>query len=326
MSALRDSYGRTFEYLRLSVTDACNFQCKYCLPNGYRCEGKEAPLTQTEILNLVSAFAALGLWKVRVTGGEPLLRRDIVDIVGGIKSVPGIKEVALSTNGYRLHALLPSLVQNGLDAVNVSVDSLNDERFFAITQRNLGTKVVEGVEAAARLSQLKVKVNSVLMRSTWQRELEEFKSWIKDVPVSVRFIELMRTGKNQDLHREEFVSAECVQTSLSEHGWIPKVRTSGSGPASEYVHEDYAGRLGIIAPYAKSFCDSCNRLRVTSRGELKLCLFGDRVHSLRPLLASSDRREELIETIVNLVGRKAVSHRLAQGDYGSTASLSQIGG
>lgn len=327
MNDLVDSLGRKFEYLRLSVTEVCNFKCAYCLPNGYQAPCiKKSPLNLSEIKNLITAFAELGFWKVRLTGGEPLLRRDICDLVRTARESEKIREVALSTNGYRLLNLLPYFREVGLNSLNVSLDSLNPNRFQKITGRNFCDTVKTSLETAAGSGHFKVKANAVLMRSTWMDEFQEFQSWVKDKPITVRFIELMRTGKNAALFQSEHISSHSLKNSLLESGWVPIMRSSGAGPATEFSHPDFVGKLGIIAPYSKSFCDSCNRLRVTAQGQLQLCLFGNGNFPLRPLLRHEEQQQELVSLISNLVTRKQPSHNLAANDYGTTSSLSQVGG
>ncbi len=327
MRALADSHGRRFHYLRLSVTDACNFKCVYCLPYGYRKPaGAKAPLSVLEIRNLVSGFAAMGFWKVRLTGGEPTLRRDIVEIAHEVSSVAGIQKVALSTNGYRLAQLAGPLRAAGVNALNISVDSLDKERFWKITGQDRLHDVLKGIDAAFSLGFSAIKVNVVLMKDHNDLDLDSYLKWVRRAPVSVRFIELMRTGDNRELFKTRHLSAGTIQLKLLALGWSMRRRAEGDGPAVEFEHPGYAGRIGLIAPYSTDFCRSCNRLRVSSQGGLRLCLFGEQDHSLRHLLRFEHQKNELIAAVHGRIGEKAATHYLHDGKYGNTQDFAAIGG
>jgi len=324
---LQDTHGRRFPYLRLSVTDACNFRCGYCLPNGYQKPKGCAPFLNTEeIRNLVTAFASLGCHKIRLTGGEPTLRRDIVDITRMIAETPGIQTVALSTNGYRLEHLAASLQEAGLKSLNISVDSLDAKRFAAFTGQDLLGRVMGGIDRALDLQFPSVKVNSVLMKDTYEEELDLFLEWIRHRQVTVRWIELMPTGGNSSFYSDHFISSQKLRERMESRGWMPVPREDDAGPAQEFIHPEYLGRLGLIAPYARNFCQSCNRLRVTSRGGLRLCLFGDSEQDLRPWMSDADQQGELIAIIERALIGKAVSHSLQTGSFGNNQSFSAMGG
>ncbi|MCM2279948.1 MAG: GTP 3',8-cyclase MoaA [Oligoflexia bacterium] len=326
-SFLVDSHGRRFEYLRLSVTEACNFRCTYCLPNGYlKPAGLPQALTAGEIRNLVAGFARMGFWKVRLTGGEPTTRNDIVELVETVARTPGIRKVGLTTNGYRLRKIARELRMAGLSALNISIDSLDAGRFEAITGQPRLSEVLEGLEAALSAGIPSIKVNAVLLRDQNERDLEGFLEFVRERPVSVRFIELMRTGQNEQYFRRHHLSAGAIQFLLARSGWQPLEKDPGAGPALEYARPGYRGRIGVIAPYSKDFCESCNRLRVSSQGGIRLCLFGERDFSLRPLLQDASQLEELVQTVHHLIVRKAESHLLQEGNYGNTWNLSAIGG
>lgn len=327
MDEVSDSFGRRFHYLRLSVTDACNFRCVYCLPNGYKkVASADGPLSLIEIRNLVSGFAAMGFWKVRLTGGEPTLRRDIVEIAHEVSSTPGVLKVALSTNGYRLAQLARSLRTAGVDALNVSVDSLDPARFRKITGQDRLQDVLEGIDAAFGAGFKSVKVNVVLLKDMNDFDLEAYLEWIKSKTLSVRFIELMRTGTNQELFNRHHLSAGTIQLKLLASGWKMRRRAVGDGPAVEFEHPSYRGRIGLIAPYSTDFCQSCNRLRISSQGGLRLCLFGEKDHSLRHLLHSGIQRDELVAEVHRLIEQKAATHYLHEGNYGKTYDFAAIGG
>ena len=288
MRRLRDSLGRELHYLRLSVTDRCDLRCLYCLPHGCPKASAHPPLSPAEIGRLVRAFAGLGFWKVRLTGGEPMLRPDIVKVVERVAATPGIRRVGLTTNGLRLARLASDLREAGLASLNVSLDSLDPERFRAITGSSRLGSVVAGIDAALAAGIPSVKVNVVLLRGMDDRELERFLDWTRDEPVTVRFIELMETGENGALFRRARLPAAEVREKLERLGWTRLPRDAGDGPATNYGRPGHAGRAGLISAYAAGFCDSCNRLRVSSAAELRVCLYGGEKVPLRPLLRDDE--------------------------------------
>ncbi|MBI2380465.1 MAG: GTP 3',8-cyclase MoaA [Gammaproteobacteria bacterium] len=324
---LRDGFGRRFEYLRLSLTEVCNFRCQYCLPDGYHCDKDDKPqeLSLPELRRLIAGFAALGVWKLRLTGGEPSVRRDFAEVLAMAARVPGIRRVAMTTNGYRLAERIVDWHARGLGALNVSVDSLDPRRFADITGQDRLPEILRGIDLALGLS-MPVKVNSVLLKALTDQELGRFLTWIKDTPLSLRFIELMQTGDNGEFFREHHLPASWIENQLLAAGFSERPREPGAGPAREFSHPDYAGRIGLIAPYAKDFCASCNRLRVSSEGQLRLCLFGDGGYDLRPWLRDDEQGEALQEQILGQLGYKAAGHRLHEGYSGSTRHLASIGG
>ncbi|MDE2141818.1 MAG: GTP 3',8-cyclase MoaA [Elusimicrobia bacterium] len=322
---LVDSHGRTFSYLRLSVEDACDYRCQYCLPHGYHKEESEPPLSVDEIRRLVAAFAGMGFWKVRLTGGEPTVRKDIVAIARAVAGTPGIRRVALSTNGSRLAALAGDLADAGVSAVNVSVDSLDAARFKEITGRDDLPKILDGISRAADLG-MTVKLNAVLMKGFNDGEFSRFVELTRERDLAVRFIELMPTGDNMDFFTQRHLKAEALVEWLNGNGWNETPRAEADGPARKFTKNGHAGSVGVIAPYANNFCATCNRLRVTSRGRLRLCLFAEGEHSLRPLLQSDSQKTDLQESVRSLIGRKDVSHYLPEGRIGNTRHFAGIGG
>jgi cyclic pyranopterin phosphate synthase len=322
---LRDAFGRDLHYLRLSITDRCNFRCVYCLPQGCPAAGAGAALSRAEIGRLVRALAGLGFWKVRLTGGEPTIRSDICDVVREVASTPGIRRVGLTTNGYRLDTIASDLRDAGLTTINVSVDSLDAERFQQITGSRHLDRVVAGIEAALSAG-IAVKVNAVLLQGMDDAELGRFLAWTREAPLTVRFIELMETGENGALFRNARLPASEVRAKLERLGWARLPRDAGDGPATNYGHPDHVGKAGLISAYSAGFCDSCNRLRVSSVGDLKLCLFGDQTVKLRPLLQSDGCQGALTERIEAAVTAKPQAHELAAGRCGPTANLAMTGG
>ncbi|MEN1958637.1 GTP 3',8-cyclase MoaA [Luteimonas sp. MJ204] len=326
MAALVDRFGRSFPYLRLSLTEACNYRCSYCLPDGYQADGRPRFLELDEVQRLVRAFAALGMSKIRLTGGEPTLRKDLLPIIAAVSAVPGVRRIAITTNGTLLPRHVREWREAGLTALNVSLDTLDPERFRAITGHDRFAEVTEGVEMALGLGFDSVKLNAVLLRGRNDDELPGWFDYLRERDVAIRFIELMRTGDNLEFFERHHVRAEALEEQIVEAGWTLRPRAPDAGPAREYSHPDYRGRIGIIAPYSKDFCAGCNRLRVTARGDLRLCLFGDFGIGLRPLLQSDDDHGALVARIGTQLGLKAAGHGLHQGETGLTPHLASIGG
>ncbi|WP_132984612.1 GTP 3',8-cyclase MoaA [Luteimonas terricola] len=326
MASLVDRFGRSFPYLRLSLTEACNYRCSYCLPDGYQAEGRSRFLELDEVRRLVRGFAALGMSKIRLTGGEPTLRKDLLPIIGAVSAVPGIRRIAITTNGTLLPRHIGAWRDAGLTALNVSLDTLDPLRFHAITGHDRFAEVTEGVEMALGLGFDSVKLNAVLLRGRNDDELPAWFDYLRERDIAIRFIELMRTGDNLEFFERHHLRAEALEEQIVEAGWTLRPRAPDAGPAREYSHPDYRGRIGIIAPYSKDFCAGCNRLRVTARGDLRLCLFGDFGIGLRELLQSDDDFDALVARISTQLGLKAAGHGLHQGETGLTPHLASIGG
>ena len=327
MPRLVDGLGRRFQYLRLSVTEVCNFRCTYCLPDGYQKTVTRPFLTVPEIGRLTDAFAGLGVGKIRLTGGEPSVRRDIGEIIRRVRATPGVEKVAITTNGWNLARRIDDWTAGGLTHLNVSIDSLEPDRFHRITGQDRLPDILSGLDRALELGLPSVKVNAVLLNSAaGPAQFAQFADFVRDRPVAVRFIELMRTGDNADYFAAQHVGGQVLRSWLEAGGWTPRPRGRDDGPAVEYVHPDHAGRMGLIAPYGAGFCDGCNRLRVTARGKLRLCLFGDGGLDLRDLLGEDADRHALEARIVGALRGKAAGHRLAEQITGDTRHLAQLGG
>ena len=326
MLPLEDGFSRRFHYLRLSVTDVCNFRCAYCLPDGYRPDGRKSFLSLDEIRRVVAGFAAMGTRKVRLTGGEPSLRRDFTAIIETVANTPGIEKVAMTTNGYRLKERAQEWFDAGLNALNVSVDSLDPRQFHQITGENKLAEVMEGIEAALAAGFKSVKINAVLLKGLNDQQLDQFLAWIRHKPIELRFIELMQTGEMDNLFRDHHTSGELIKEQLLGNGWIQQLRAVDDGPAQVFMHPESQGGVGLIMPYSKDFCAGCNRLRVSSVGKLHLCLFGDNGVELRDLLSDDSQQEALQLRIRQALTGKAATHRLHEGNAGMTPHLASIGG
>ena len=325
---LADLFSRKFSYLRLSVTEVCNFKCAYCLPEGFQipAPGLEPELGAREISNLLHGFALAGFSKVRFTGGEPTIRRDLPELIESAARTRGFQKIALSTNGWNLRRIAGDLKKAGLTHLNVSVDSLDEARFARLSGRDVLGEVLSGVEESLRLGFQAVKLNAVLHRDTVEADWNSFLKYTRKMPVSVRFIELMRTRDRAEYRDQHFSGAGEMQRLLRSGGWKPVPRSPDSGPALEYRHEDHAGTIGLIAPHSEGFCESCNRLRVTSRGGLRLCLFGEEDLPLRAHLGSEKSAEALPGILQEHLRAKPERHFLQEGRTGLMNHFSTVGG
>ena len=324
---LVDAFQRAYYYLRLSITDQCNFRCNYCLPNGYQPEAnKPSFLTLSEIVRVAEAFAAMGTEKIRLTGGEPTLRKDFITIAENVANVSGIRQLALTTNGYRMAKDVDAWQRAGITSINVSVDSLDPKMFHQITGINKFDEVMRGIERAFEIGYKKVKVNSVLMKNLNDHEFNQFLAWVKNRPIQMRFIELMQTGEMDSFFHHHHLSGEILVKKLLEQGWLLQQKAITDGPAKVFKHPDYMGEIGLIMPYEKNFCASCNRLRVSAKGKLHLCLFGEEGIELRDLLRSDDQQSILQARIFSALQGKREHHYLHQGNTGIRQHLASIGG
>ncbi|MCM2679702.1 GTP 3',8-cyclase MoaA [Echinimonas agarilytica] len=324
--ALSDPFGRQFHYVRLSITDVCNFSCDYCLPDGYQCDGDRNFLSVDEIRRVSRAFANLGVKKIRITGGEPSLRKDLPEIIQTVAQTPGIERVALTTNGHKMARHLDKWQAAGLHAINVSVDSLNPHVFHQITGHNSLTDILDAMNTAQAMPFDRLKLNAVLMKGVNAHELESYMGWLKDKKISLRFIELMETGDTRDFFKKHHSSGQAIVDHLIANGWEQVQRGVTAGPAQEYWHPDWKGRVGVIMPYSKDFCESCNRLRMSSRGDLHLCLFTEHGLSVRHLMQKDEDIPLLMQRLQELLHQKHATHYLPEHQVGATRNLSSIGG
>lgn len=322
---LTDNFGRKFYYLRLSITDVCNFRCDYCLPNGYQCSHDRQFLSLAEIRRLATAFAQMGTQKIRITGGEPSLRKDLPEILASCKNTSKIKHLAMTSNGYKLPEHIQNWQDAGLDSLNISIDSLDPRQFHAITGHNKLPHILKGIDLALAKGTTAIKINTVLMREYNGHDIQSFLDFIKDTPVTLRFIELMQTGDNAVFFNNQHLQGSRIKNRLLADGWQPIIRQKTAGPAEEFYHPEYLGKIGLIMPYSKDFCTTCNRLRVSSLGKLHLCLFGDQGLSVRDNLQSDDSAP-LKAQIEALLNDKKASHFLHDKMTGATTNLAMLGG
>lgn len=322
---LIDGFLRQLTYLRLSITDFCNFRCEYCLPHGYQGKPPEEELTVAEIATLVHGFAQVGTKKVRITGGEPSIRRDVVDIIHTIKQTPRIETVAMTSNGYKLGKHVARWHDAGLNQINISMDSFDADVFYKMTGFAMLPQLMRDMDTLLETTDITLKINSILMAETAFKNLVRAIDYVKYRPVTYRFIEFMQTSDNSDLFFAQHAQADTIIDYLIERGWRAHTRGSSDGPAVEYSHPDSLGRIGIIAPYAAHFCDSCNRLRVSAQGRVHLCLFDTGSYDIREYLRHNDV-DGLIETLHRFMPIKPEHHHLHESNSGLMSNLSLIGG
>jgi len=330
MQILKDSFGRTFPYIRLSITDVCNFKCGYCLPNGYQVDKSDNRkfLHLDEIKRLSKVFSKLGVQKIRLTGGEPTVRKDFFDIIKILKNEAGIKKVVITTNGYHLDDKAKMLVDSGLNGINISIDSLDRNIFKTITGHDRLPEILRGIQNLQNLNFDNIKVNAVLLNNinASEKDFDTWANFIKKNKVDFRYIELMRTGDNLDYFNKYHITSKVFKEYLDKNNWIYQTFGKDAGPSLNYINPEYKGKFGIIAPYSKDFCKTCNRLRITSRGDLRLCLFGNTGISIRHLLQKDDQINELQDLILGQMKFKKESHYLELGETGLTKNLSTTGG
>lgn len=318
-----DSFGRKINYLRISVTDLCNLRCKYCMPeNGIDKKCHDQILRNEEIIEIVRVMAELGVEKVRITGGEPLIRKGIIDIIKEISGFEGIHEVVMTTNGELLESMADMLKEAGLDRVNISLDTFDPEKFRDITRRDSLDKVLRGIEKAIEVGLSPVKINTVLIGGVNDDEVEDFVSLTIDKPIDVRFIELMPIGEASDWNKERFISTTEVLRRVPSLN--PVVGKDKSSPAKYYKLPDSVGNVGLIDPISCSFCVNCNRIRVTSDGKLKLCLHSDiEIDLLTALRSGADLKNLILESIKV----KPEKHLMETEDFTPiTRNMNRIGG
>lgn len=326
-SLLTDRFNRQFTYLRLSLLPVCNFKCSYCLPNGNPKEAlHRSHLTLDEIRRLVIAFCGLGIKKIRFTGGEPTLRPDLVKIVETVSLNHPNTILALTTNGFKLTEIAGPLKEAGLSCLNVSVDSLIPEKFEQITGHNLLAHVLEGIDKAKKSGISKIKINTVVLKGINDGEIGSLIDWAEKNELELRFIELMETGDRVEYFKQHHSNLDFIQNFLTDRGYLPANRAAHGGPADIWQSHTTHSRIGLIRPYRKDFCDSCNRLRVTSEGALQLCLFGSGTLSLRKYLERDGEQNKIQDAVLTALGAKTKTHFLHEGNYGITRNLATIGG
>jgi len=326
---LRDAFGRYADNLRISVTDRCNFRCRYCMPEeGMQWMEKNELLTFEEIDRLVHIFARLGIRKIRLTGGEPLMRKELHLLVEKLARIPGIQDIALTTNGYFLAEQAFALVKAGLRRVNVSMDSLDSQTFSEMVRRDYLRNVWEGLEAMEKLPVRPIKINVVLVRGLNDHEIERFAMLARTKPFIVRFIEFMPIGAGDNWSPGKVVPTREIIDRINTLGrrLLPVERHAGQ-PADRYRFEDGLGEIGFISSVSEPFCSNCNRVRLTSDGKLRTCLFSLHETDLKGLLRNHTPDERIGNVITEAVWAKEEGHLINRpGFVRPDRTMSRIGG
>jgi cyclic pyranopterin phosphate synthase len=329
---LKDSYGRTIRDLRVSLTDRCNFRCFYCLPHGEPpIAPKEQMLTYEEIERVCEIFVSLGIEKIRLTGGEPMLRRDIETIIRKLSKFKdaGLTDLALTTNGYFLPERAQALKDAGLDRVTISLDSLKRDVFKRMTGVDVLDKVLEGIRAAKRSGLEPIKINAVIVRGHNENEVGDFAAFAREHDVKMRFIEFMPLDSGHDWSRSDVVSGKEIRERIDQRFPLVKVNVArGSDTSSRYRFADNApGEVGIIAPVTEAFCGACSRIRLTADGQIRTCLFSTVEHSLRDVVRSGVSRDDIVDYIRSVVMKKEPRHFINDpGFVAPSRTMSFIGG
>jgi cyclic pyranopterin phosphate synthase len=333
--ALTDSFGRRVESVRVSVTDRCNFRCRYCMPEeGMAWMGHGEILTYEEISRIVRILAEFGVSRVRLTGGEPLMRKELPELVSRLAGIPGLGETALTTNGYFLAGQAGALARAGLKRINVSLDSLDAATFGRIARRNYLDRVLAGIEGALRSGLGPVKLNVVLIRGVNDTEIASFAEMARTGGYIVRFIEFMPIGSGDGWSNEHVVTTHDVLGTLATLGYaVVQVGGDGAGrpdgarPADRYRFADGRGELGFISPVSSPFCDSCDRIRLTSDGKVRTCLFSLGETDLKGPMRAGATDDELAALIEGAVAKKEPGHLINRpGFVRPERTMSSIGG
>ncbi len=332
MPILRDSYGRAIRDLRVSLTDRCNFRCFYCLPHGEPpIAPKEQMLSYEEIEYVCRIFVSLGIEKIRLTGGEPMMRRDIETIIRKLSELKqdGLQDLALTTNGYFLPERAHGLKEAGLDRVTISLDSLKRNVFKQMTGVDVLDKVLAGIAAAKEASLEPIKINAVIVRGHNEDEVADFAAFAREHDVKMRYIEFMPLDSGHDWAREDVVSGREIHDRIHERFPLVKLDVKrGSETSARYRFADGApGEIGIIAPVTEPFCGACSRIRLTADGQIRTCLFSTVEHSLRDVIRSSATREEVVDYIKSVVYKKEPRHFINDPNFVTPSrTMSFIGG
>lgn len=323
-----DKLNRKIDYLRISVIDRCNLRCVYCMPEeGIESIPHDEILTYDEILRICEIVSELGIRKIKITGGEPLVRKDIVNLIRDIKNIDKIEQVTLTTNGILLHEMLDDLYDAGIDAINISLDTLNKDNFKKITRRDGLEKVLMSIDKAYDLG-IRVKINCLAIRDFNLRELVEIASFAKDREIDVRFIELMPIGfgkKYTQIDNDEILS--ILESHFGTFEIVTEKR--GNGPAKYYRNQNMKGCIGFISAISHEFCESCNRIRLTSSGFLKLCLHYNKGIDLKEPIRNGISDEDLKKLIHDTIWNKPISHKFGHASEEQDIELKnmvQIGG
>ena len=318
---LYDNYGRSHDDLRISVTDRCNFRCFYCMPE----EGMTW-LPHAEIIRVVRITTELSFTSYHLTGGEPLVRKDLDVLIGKMLEIQPGMDLALTTNGVFLPEMAPRLRTAGLRRVNISLDTLDESKFLLMTRRDLLRQVMAGIEAAAA-GFSSIRINAVAIKGLTEGELPRFAKWARETGYIVRFIEYMPLDADKTWSQERVLSAEEILEGLSSEGELELTAGHPSDPAVRYRYKDGKGEVGVIASVTRPFCESCNRIRLTAEGEIRTCLFPTVEHNIKTLLRGSVSDDEIKKWLADVVRTKTPGHLIGQKEFVQPQrTMSSIGG
>jgi cyclic pyranopterin phosphate synthase len=330
MEPLRDSWDREIKSVRISVTDKCNFRCTYCMPaEGLEWLGRDEILSFEEIARLVGVLARLGVEEVRLTGGEPLVRRDVPVLVGMLAGIDGVRDLSLTTNGVLLDRFAAPLVEAGLRRINVSLDTLNHVRFAEITRRDALDAVLRGLEEAERHPELRpIKVNCVAVKGFTETEVPALAELARRKPYVVRFIEFMPLDADEAWREDDVLAGAEIRAIIEEqYGPLEEIPAKPSSTARRFRFADGVGELGFVNPVSEPFCSSCDRIRLTADGQLRTCLFSRREWDLKTPMREGANDADLTELLRFAVRHKELKHKINDpGFVRASRSMSQIGG
>ncbi len=327
---LIDSYGRTHDYMRISVTDRCNLRCVYCMgPQGITQIPHEAILSYEEIMKVVTAAVPLGIRRIRITGGEPLTRKGVSGLIEQISKIPEVEDISMTTNGILLAPHAAGLKSAGLKRVNISLDSLKPEKYREITRRGDLRQVLEGIDAALKSGLDPVKINTVLIKGFNDDEVVDLLKMVQQKPVHLRFIEYMPIGDHDQYYRQHFLPLSFVQEAARAAGLplTPAPSLTGAGPAEWFAIPGGIGTIGLIHPISRHYCHSCNRLRLTPEGYIKTCLYWNHEYPVRPCINDP---EALTKLLLKAVQEKPARHQMNReynpNSFRAGRAMSKTGG
>lgn len=325
---IKDKFGRKINYLRISVTDRCNLRCIYCMPQeGIKLFPHKEILSYEEIITVAKAGRSIGIDTIRITGGEPLIRKNLSYLIEQIKNIDGIQDLAITTNGILLEKMLKELVSAGLKRANISLDSLKRDRFFNITRQDALHDVLKGIEKSIEAGLYPIKINMVVIKGLNDDEIIDFVRLTENQPLIVRFIEYMPWGSLEKWDEKKILSAKEIKTIIEkEYGKILPANINSKGPADNFYINGFKGFIGFITPLSEHFCGRCNRIRLTADGKLRLCLFSQQEIDIKSKLRTGSSIEELSDFIVKAINQKPEKIDIKSHIKNHPREMSQIGG
>jgi GTP 3',8-cyclase len=324
---MKDLFNREINYLRISITDRCNLRCQYCMPSeGVEFKEHTEIISYEEIINILRVSVDIGINKIRITGGEPLVRKGIVDFIRDLRALGFLKDISMTTNGTLLPIFAKDLKKAGLDRLNISMDSLQREKYAIITRRDRFKEAMNGINIALESGFNPIKINVVVMRGVNDDELMDFVNLSRTLPLHVRFIEFMPLGELEDLQSQEFISLDEIKEIIKGNIELNPAMVEGNGPAEYYKTPNALGTIGFITPISNNFCSSCNRIRLTSDGKLRPCLASNLEVDMHDKNGEISNRDIIREKLIEAIRIKPKRHHFLEEGYLSNRNMSQIGG